>query len=383
MVAAAVGVGSAVAGVAGSAMSSSAAGKAANSQERAAEKSNELQHELYEKNTANFQPYLDAGNTVLQALLYRMGLGGGSSGSGAFKTADQIRQELLPQYTTGATNGNPPDLNSLLGSAATRAYSSAQWGYDPQAKRWGYQVTYPGGGESGNNYTNWVYADPQGAKPESVDEAGLQAAINARMAEQDKLRAQQQNDPLFGSLLAKFKEYKPFSKEDFQVDPGYQFRLDQGNQALQNMAAATGNLNSGRALKDAMNFSSGLASQEYGNAYNRYNNDYLTGFNTFNTNQTNQYNKLAALAGMGQSAASSLAGVSQNYGAQVGNNLAQGANANAAGTVGQSNAWNQGIGSAANALGNYAMRQSGYGSGFQSTPGVGGLSSGQGINGWW
>jgi hypothetical protein len=329
-----------------------------------------------------------------------MGLGGGSSGSGAFKTADQIRQELLPQYTTGATSGNPPDLNSLLGSAATRAYSSAQWGYDPQAKRWGYQVTYPGGGEAGNNYTNWVYADPQGAKPESVDEAGLQAAINARMAEQDKLRSQQQNDPLFGSLLSSYqsytpyKEYTPFSEAEFKADPGYQFRLDQGNQAIQNMAAATGNLNSGRALKDAMNFGSGLASQEYQNAYGRYNNDYVTGlnshmqnyntgFNAFNTDKTNIFNRLAALAGMGQSSASSLAGVSQNYGAQVGNNLAQSANANAAGTVGQSNAWNQGIGSAANALGNYAMRQSGYGSGFQSTPGVGGLSSGQGINGWW
>lgn len=379
MVAAAVGVGTAVAGVAGSAMSSSASGKAANAQERAAQEANDLQRELYEKNTANFQPYLNAGNAGLQELLMRMGLGGGS-GSGAFKTADQLRQELLPQYTTAATSGNPPDLNSLLGSAATRAYSSAQWGYDPKAQRWGYQVTYPGGGEAGNDYTNWVYADPQGAKPETVDEAGLNAAIQQRLAQQDA----QKSNPLYGSLLSTYKEYKPFSMEDFQVDPGYQFRLDQGNKALQNMAAATGNLNSGRALKDAMNFSSGLASQEYGNAYNRYNNDYITGYNTFNTNQNNIYNKLAALAGMGQSSASSLAGVSQNYGAQVGNNLAQGANANAAGTVGQANAWNQGIGTAANALGNYAYnRGSGYSGTFQPTAGVGGLGVGQGVNGWW
>jgi hypothetical protein len=366
MVAAAVGVGTAVAGVAGSAMSSSASGKAANAQQQAAQDANELQRELYDRNTQNFQPYLDAGNSGLQALLYRMGLGGGAAG-GSFKTADQLRQELLPQYSTSGTSGNPPDLNSLLGSAATRAYSSAQWGYDPQAKRWGYQVTYPGGGEAGNDYTNWVYADPQGATPSSVDEAGLQSAINARLAEQDKQRASQAGDPNFGFLL------KRFSDTNWQADPGYQFRLDQGNKALQNMGAMTGNLNSGRAIKDAIGYNSGMGSQEYGNAYSR-----------FNTDQTNIYNKLAALAGMGQSSASSLAGVSQNYGAQVGNNLAQGANANAAGIIGQSNAWNQGIGTAANALGGYAMgRGSGYSGGFQPAAGVPGLGSGQGYNGWW
>ncbi|MNV16102.1 hypothetical protein D3C71_1068550 [compost metagenome] len=148
---------------------------------------------------------------------------------------------------------------------------------------------------------------------------------------------------------------------DFEVDPGYQFRQTEGMNALNNSAAATGNLNSGRALKDAMSFNSGLASQEYGNAYGRYNNDYNTGFNAFNTNQTNQYNKLAALAGMGQSSASSLAGVSQNYTGQISNNLAQGANAQAAGAVGQANALNQGLSGIANAGMNYAaLRASGY-----------------------
>lgn len=364
MVAAAVGVGTAVAGVAGSAMSSSASGKAANAQQQAAQDANDLQRELYEKNTANFQPYLDAGNSGLQALLYRMGLGGGSSG-GTFKTADQLRQELLPQYTKSSSSaysgGEPPTLQQL----GISSYSRAQWGYDPQAKKWGYLLDPAGSGDSGSSSPYWVYAGNQ--QSNSVDESGLQAAINARLAEQDKQRSTQANDPNFGFLL------KRFSDTNWQADPGYQFRLDQGNKALQNMAAMTGNLNSGRALKDAIGYNSGMASQEYGNAYNR-----------FNTDQTNIYNKLAALAGMGQSSASSLAGVSQNYGAQVGNNLAQGANASAAGTIGQSNAWNQGIGTAANALGGYAMgRGSGYSGTFQPTAGVGGLGAGQGVNGWW
>lgn len=381
MVAAAVGVGSAVAGVAGSAMSSSAAGNASSAQQRAAQQANDLERELYEKNTANFQPYLDAGNAGLQQLLFRMGLGSGS-GSGAFKTADQLREELLPQYTSQRSAGNNPIPLSDLPSAI-RQQSGLRWDYNPKENRWGYVFgRYSGGGDGNTSYEGdeWYYPDSSTAGGGVVDEAGLTAAIQQRLAEQDA----QKSNPLFGSLLTTYKEYKPFSMADFQVDPGYQFRLDQGNKALQNMAAATGNLNSGRALKDAMNFSSGLASQEYGNAYNRYNNDYITGYNTFNTNQNNIYNKLAALAGMGQSSASSLAGVSQNYGAQVGNNLAQGANASAAGTVGQANAWNQGIGSAANALGNYAYnRGSGYSGAFQPTAGVGGLGAGQGVNGWW
>lgn len=398
MVAAAVGVGTAVAGVAGSAMSSSAAGKAADAQSQAAEDANLLQREQYEKNTANFQPYLDAGNSGLQALMYRLGLGTGTAGGRAL-TEQEIRDELRGQYTTAASTGSPPPIQSL----GILQGADARWGYDALKQKWGYEVSGVNGGDAGERYKYWVYADPTGSTPETVDEAGLNAAVQARLAQQQQDQAARQADPNYGSLLASYqayqpyKEYKPFSEADFKVDPGYQFRLDQGNKALQNLAAATGNLNSGRALKDAMNFSSGLASQEYQNAYGRYNNDYLTGFNShiqnyntgfnaFNTDKTNQFNRLAALAGMGQASASSLAGVSQNYANQVSNNLAQSANAQAAGAVGQSNAINQGLGTAANALGGYFMsqpRQSGYSGTFQPTAGVPSMQSGQGLNGWW
>jgi hypothetical protein len=372
MVAAAVGV-SAAAGLAGSAMSASASGKAANAQTAAADEANAITREQYEQNTANFQPYLNAGQAGLNALLQRLGLGSGAAGRQ--QTEQEIRNELRGQYTTAGQAGSPPPLESLLTNGRDRSYSTAQWGFDPETNRWGYQLGYQNTDDAGNTYNKWFYADPQGATSESVDEAALNAAVQERLSQQNAAKS----DPLFGSLLAtykpyeSYKEYTPFSEAEFKVDPGYQFRLDQGNQSIQNMAAATGNLNSGRALKDALSFSSGLASQEYGNAYGRYNNDYLTGFNShiqdyntgfnaFNTNQTNQYNKLAALAGMGQASASSLAGVSQNYTNQISNNLAQSANAQAAGAVGQSNAINQGLGSVANAGLNYAAltRQSGY-----------------------
>lgn len=60
---------------------------------------------------------------------------------------------------------------------------------------------------------------------------------------------------------------------DFYNDEGYKFRLKEGQNALENTAAARGNLNSGATLKALTNYASGLASQEYDNAFNRYNSD--------------------------------------------------------------------------------------------------------------
>jgi hypothetical protein len=51
----------------------------------------------------------------------------------------------------------------------------------------------------------------------------------------------------------------------FEADPGYQFRQQQGEQALARRAAASGGRLGGGALKSLMEFNSGLASQEYGN----------------------------------------------------------------------------------------------------------------------
>lgn len=55
-----------------------------------------------------------------------------------------------------------------------------------------------------------------------------------------------------------------------QMDPSYAFREQQGMQAINRSAAARGGLQSGAALKEAQRFGQGLASEEYGNAYNRF-----------------------------------------------------------------------------------------------------------------
>lgn len=85
-------------------------------------------------------------------------------------------------------------------------------------------------------------------------------------------------------------------------DPGYQFQMQQGQQALQRSAAAKGMLNSGAFAKGLDQYSQGLAGQQYQNAWNR----------NFQQNQAN-YGNLYNLANMGSNASNQLAGLGQNY----------------------------------------------------------------------
>lgn len=145
-----------------------------------------------------------------------------------------------------------------------------------------------------------------------------------------------------GSLM------RDFSMADFKADPGYQFRQDQGQQALERSAAARGGLLSGAALKDTARFSQGLASQEYQSAFDR-----------FNSNRTNKMNPLLSLAGSAQTASGALGTAGQNfansagtamgnYAATAGQNITGAGNARASGYMGTANAISNGLGQAYN-----------------------------------
>ena len=54
-----------------------------------------------------------------------------------------------------------------------------------------------------------------------------------------------------------------------ESDPGYQFQLEQGMNAIQGSAAANNNLLSGRTLKGLLEYGQGLGTQYAGQAYNR------------------------------------------------------------------------------------------------------------------
>jgi hypothetical protein len=63
---------------------------------------------------------------------------------------------------------------------------------------------------------------------------------------------------------------KPFTLTNFTADPGYAFRLSEGQKALERQSAARGGLMSGGALKPATRFGQEMGSQEFQSAFNRY-----------------------------------------------------------------------------------------------------------------
>lgn len=154
-----------------------------------------------------------------------------------------------------------------------------------------------------------------------------------------------------------------FNEGDVKMDPSYQFRLEQGQKALERSAAARGGLFSGRAAKDITDYSQGMASQEYGNAYNR-------AYGRFQDNKNNLLSPLQSLTGVGQTAVGAMGQATNNfsgqagaYGQSVGNNIANtgnqiagnqigAGNARASGYVGQANAINGVIGAGVNAYQN-------------------------------
>lgn len=130
----------------------------------------------------------------------------------------------------------------------------------------------------------------------------------------------------YGQLL------RNFTMADYEQDPGYQFRLAEGERAINRNALAQGRYRSGGTLRELQRYNSGLASQEYGAAYDRFNN-----------NQTNRFNRLASIAGVGQQATNALNSDRSALSGRLGENALAAGNARAAGAVGTANALNQGV----------------------------------------
>lgn len=123
--------------------------------------------------------------------------------------------------------------------------------------------------------------------------------------------------------------YNPLASSD----PGYQFRLNQGLNAVNASAAANGEAGGGATMKALSRYNQDYATNEYNNAYNQ------------------NYTRLAQIAGFGQAAVAG--GVASNLttGGQIGSNTMGAANAQAAGTIAQGNSINSMIGTGVNAYG--------------------------------
>lgn len=133
-------------------------------------------------------------------------------------------------------------------------------------------------------------------------------------------------------LIPMALNYKPFSLKDFEVDPGYEFRRREGLRAIENSALAGGMGRSGSTLRGLTRYGQGLASEEFMNAFNRY-----------QTNRSAEMNPLLSLAGAAQTSSNTLSDAAGRLGEQIGSNLIQGGVARASGYAGIANAANTGL----------------------------------------
>lgn len=256
------------------------------------------------------------------------------------KMYNQNRADLAPWRSTGAAAQNK--LAMMLGINADPTNGADYAKINPEA----YSATWH------------KYSDPYGYVDES--HPAYQEILDKTIADLKSQGITVPNsgtsDPEYGSLL------KDFSMKDFEADPGYGFRLSEGLKAIQNSAAARGGLLSGAALKGISRYGQDMGSQEYGNAYARY-----------NQNQQNKYSRLSGISGMGESAAGQTAGLGANTAAGIAGNQIGVGNAQAAAGIAGANSLSNAIGQGMNFYNQNQLLNTVRKSGYQ-TPGYFGES---------
>ena len=288
--------------VVGGALSASAAGKAASTQADAADRAAELQREQFERSVELQEPFRQAGMLGQNRLMTLLGLGGEG------------------QYDDTAYNKALADYNARLSAIDPSQFMSGGGG--------GGMVST--GGDGGMEY----YQEGTGGTFNQGAYDAARAGLVAPDREKFRLTGGNAADPMFGKYAT--AEYTPemFSKG---MDPGYQFRLSEGMKGLERSAAARGGLLSGGTLKGIQRYGQDMASQEYQNAFNRY-----------QAERTGTLNPFQSMAGMGQSTANTLGTMGMNYANQAGEAYQGAANARASGYVGGANAIGGAIGNLSN-----------------------------------
>lgn len=135
------------------------------------------------------------------------------------------------------------------------------------------------------------------------------------------------------------------SVEELQFDPGYAFRLAEGQKALERSAAARGGLLSGTMLKGAQRYGQEMGSQEYQNAYARA-----------MEQRARVSNALLGVGQFGPAATTAMGGAARTFGVGGGSALSDVGASRASGYIGRANALNEALSGLAGA---YGQSQSG------------------------
>ena len=286
-----------------------AAKDAAKGQQQAANLSYADQMALMRQQRTDSLPYRESGYNALNQLNYLMGLGG--QPQALAKTQDNFDPEKYKNWLI--------EQMSAKVKAAYKDPAKQQKIIDKKAAA-----------------INAKYSDPTSAWANYVK--SVKAAPNKTTGDYWKTRdvsgdSAGANGEGFGFLQQRF------NNDVFEKDPGYQFRMDEGNKAVEAGAAARNGLLSGAAMKAMQKYSQGFASNEYGNAYNRFTGD-----------QQNMYNRLAQMAGTGQQQINQTAQMNQQGASNAAGYMQDAAAARASGIMGASNARQSGYQDIGNTL---------------------------------
>ena len=248
------------ASIGGALIASKSASKGAKAQTQAADQSTALQREQnveaarqYDQNRQDLAPARNIGTGSLYTLANLLGV----------KPASDARS-APPNGSLGDRFGQSGGFGQFGGFGQGQAIPSPYF-RDGQPDQF-----------SGDYYTQAFRGDTSSQQPINGYQASAPQGDNGGY----------QTDPSETGALS-----RNFTLADFNKDPGYEFRRSEGQRGLEASASARGGILSGGALKAIARYNQDAASQEYGAAYGRFNND-----------QTTRFNRLASLAGIGQTA---------------------------------------------------------------------------------
>lgn len=316
--------------IVGGVISASGSKSAANTQAEAANRATDSQQAMFDKAVGLEAPFRQSGIDAQTKLNNLLGIGappvaasatGASAGprasfgglpagalGGGAESVDAIRARLAPQFTkvgNGAIVPANDGTDNMIGIPGESTVDQAGLDAAVQAELANQQATPQAGGAP-------AAFGPLGAPLAAGADPGAPGAGQS-----------------FGSLL------KPFGMEDFQLDPGIQFQMKQGQQALQSSQAAKDGVMSGAALKSLIGFNQGMAGTGYQSAFDRY-----------MANKSFTLGSLSDTANRGQAAAGNTVNAAPAFSSGIAGTIQGAGNASAAGTVGAANAISGGISNA-------------------------------------
>lgn len=299
------------------------ANKAAEKQVEASELANETQRYIFDRSVDITEPQRQVGLNALNQLAVDMDVSPIASITSSPLTIQEF-QEQLP--VSGAIRPQATPSPTGVQGWDQRQSGDNMGGFAPGEEHLVRTPYTPAGGQTPSYATRFRVGDQ---------------VFDTRDAAQNYVN---QNTATYNAPTGLTKQMPEFG--EFEEDPGYQFRLSEGQKALERQQSARGIRLGGAAMKDAMRFGDGLASQEYSAWWNRQ-----------RANQTDYFNRLSSLAGLGTQANQQQINAGTSYANAFGQNALAGGTAAANGIMGVNNAVQGGIDGMFNILG---MQQAGY-----------------------